>query len=255
MWQASDTTRRTTYLIGLFGSGRRYVSELLIRNLGERAKYFRDGIRVHSGPSPMIYSGHVTTKYLSRGQEVPSTMRHIRESVDSGFADVIFVYRHPLDSLLTNWVWWRTFLRDGRTISGISEIYPNREDLCVDLAQNFSEFEKFAAGSPDFFAPLDGPRFLSLAEFVEETELHLRSATLALRFEDFMIDPVKELSKILRVMSIDLERGGLSAIPPKSSPYVHLTVARTVPQFRDFIGSLNAATRAGITSIGYASIG
>jgi hypothetical protein len=197
MWQASDITHRTTYLIGLFGTGRRYVSELLIRNLGERAKFFCDGIRVHSGPSPMIYSGHVTTKYLSRGQEVPSTMRQILESANSGFADVIFVYRHPLDSLLTNWIWWRTLLRDSRTISGISEIYPNRDDLCTALAENFVEFETFAGGSPEFFAPLGGPRFLSLAEFVEETELQLRSARLALRFEDFMIDPIKELSKIL----------------------------------------------------------
>jgi hypothetical protein len=102
-------------------------------------------------------------------------------------------------------------LRDSRTISGISEIYPNRDDLCTALAENFVEFETFAGGSPEFFAPLGGPRFLSLAEFVEETELQLRSARLALRFEDFMIDPIKELSKILRVMSIDRECGGLSA--------------------------------------------
>ncbi len=135
---------RTAYIIGLFGTGRRYINELLLENIGERAKYFRDGIRLHPGPTPMIYSGHVTAKYPSRAQEVPAVMRAILESVKSGFADLIFVYRHPLDSLLTNWFWWRTYIRDNRTISGISEVYQNTDDLCADLKANFLEFKSFA---------------------------------------------------------------------------------------------------------------
>jgi hypothetical protein len=69
----------------------------------------------------------------------------------------------------------------------------------------FSEFKAFAEGDPDFFAGAPGPRFLSFPEFVEETELHLQSATLTLRLEDFMIDPFKEFSKIVEVMSVDLD--------------------------------------------------
>ena len=59
----------------------------------------------------MIYSGHATMRHVSRGQMPPAVMSHILEAVRSGFADLIFVYRHPLDSLLTNWVWWRTYHR------------------------------------------------------------------------------------------------------------------------------------------------
>ena len=33
---------RTAYVIGLFGTGRSYVNELMLQNIGERAKYFRD---------------------------------------------------------------------------------------------------------------------------------------------------------------------------------------------------------------------
>jgi hypothetical protein len=32
---------RTAYVIGLFGSGRWYINELLQQNIGERANYFR----------------------------------------------------------------------------------------------------------------------------------------------------------------------------------------------------------------------
>jgi hypothetical protein len=255
MWQGSEASYKTTYLIGLFGTGRQYVSELLIRNLGDRAKYFRDGIRLHSSASPMIYSGHVTTKYLSRGQEAPSTMRCILESVAAGFSKVIFVYRHPLDSLLTNWIWWRTYLRDHRVISGITELYASVDELCADLRGNYSEFERFAAGDPGFVGRDEGPRFLSFAEFVEETELHLQSATLAVRLEDFMIDPVHELVKILRVMSVEVETDRLSVIPPRSRAFVHRAAAGTVPQFREFIDSLSPGIRTGIAKMGYGNDG
>ncbi len=244
-------TDRTLYIVGLFGTGRGYINELMLQNIGERAKYFRDGIRLHSGPTPMIYSGHVTTKYPSRAQEVPAVMRYILESVKSGCADLVFVYRHPLDSLLTNWVWWRTYIRDKRTISGISEVYKNTDDLCADLEDKFSEFESFAAGDSKFFSTLPGPRFLSFPEFVEETELHLQSARLALRLEDFMINPRKEFSKILELMSLPIESAHLPLVPPRTKPYGHVAVMERVPQFRDFINGLNGETKTRIANIGY----
>jgi hypothetical protein len=80
------------------------------------------------------------------------------EAVRSGFADLIFVYRRPLDSWLTNWVVWRTYIRDKIFIPGISKVYKNTDDLCADLGQNFSEFKNFAEGDPAFFAGAPGPR-------------------------------------------------------------------------------------------------
>jgi hypothetical protein len=250
--RADEGRDRTTYLIGLFGTGRRYLDDLLVENIGERAKYFRDGIRLHpGGPTPMIYSGHVTIKYPSRGQEVPEVMRSILESVKSGFADLIFLYRHPLDSLLTNWVWWRTYIRDNREVSGISAVYQNTDDLCADLTANFLEFKSFAEGDHDFFAAAPGPRFLSFQEFVEETELQLESNQLTLRLEDFTIDPRKEFSKIMEVMSIDLDLDRLSLARPRATPYGHLAVRERVPEFRNFIDGLDAETRKRIENIGY----
>jgi hypothetical protein len=242
---------RTAYVIGLFGSGRQYTNELIRRNIGERAKYFRDEIRVHSGPTPMIYSGHATIRYVSRAQELPAIAGRVLESVRLGHADLIFIYRHPLDSLLTNWVWWRTKLRDGRTTLGISEVYKSTNDLCTDLELNFSEFETFAQGGPEFFAGLRGPRFLSFQEFVEETELYVQSATLSLRLEDFMTDPLKEFSRIVEVMSVDLDLSRLYLVPPRSMPYGYLAAKEKVPRFRNFISGLDELTKSRIEKLGY----
>jgi hypothetical protein len=242
---------KTAYVIGLFGSGRTYVNELMRHNIGERAKYFRDGIRVHPGPTPMIYSGHATIRHVSRGQELPAVTGRLLESVRLGFSDLIFLYRHPLDSLLTNWVWWRAKLRQDRTILGISEFYKDSNDLCAELERNFSEFQAFAEGDPDFFAGSPGARFLSFLEFVEETELYRQSATLSLRLEDFMTDPLKEFSRIVEVMSVDLDLSRLYLVPPRSMPYGYLAARERVSRFRDFINGLDELTKSRIDKLGY----
>ncbi len=250
-WEGVESRDRTTYVIGLFGTGRKYVNELLLQNLGERAKYFRDTIRLHPGPTPMIYSGHVTMKHVSRAQGEPAIMNRILEDVRAGFAQTIFIYRHPLDSLLTNWVWWREHMRNQAEVYGISEVYKNVNDLCADLEKNFTEFRAFAAGDPGFFTALPGPPFLSLMEFVEETELHLEAATLTLRLEDFFVDPSKEFSKILALMPAGIDSSRLSLPLPRTKPYGHLVVKERSPQFRDFIAGLNPETKDRIERIGY----
>jgi hypothetical protein len=242
---------RTIYIIGLFGTGRRYINEIILQNIGERAKYFRDSIGLHPGPTPMIYSGHATIRHASRDQASPEVMSRILEAVRSRFADSIFVYRHPLDSLLTNWVWWRTYIRDHGRVSGISQVYKSTDDLCADLEQNFLDFKAFAEGDPDFFSATPGPRFLSFPEFVEETELHLQSATLALRLEDFMTDPFREFSKIADIMSVDLDVSRVRVSPPRTKPYGYLAVQAKVPRFRNFIDGLDGETKRRIASLGY----
>ena len=248
---AGRGNERTAYVIGLFGTGRRYINELILQNIGERAKYFRDTIRLHPGPTPMIYSGHATIKHVSRAQELPAVMSRILGAVGSGFADSIFIYRHPLDSLLTNWVWWRTYIRDNRSISGISQAYQNTDDLCSDLDRNFLEFKAFSDGDPDFFAGLQGPRFLSFREFVEETDLHLHCATLTLRLEDFMADPSKGFSRIVEVMSVNPAASPAVTVLPKTRPLGYLAVKEKVPRFKNFIEALDSETVRRIEAIGY----
>jgi hypothetical protein len=242
---------RTAYIVGLFGSGRWYVNELLLQNMGKRANFFRDAIHFHPGPTSMIYSGHATLRHVSHLSHAPELTKLLLEAVQSGIADWIFVYRHPLDSLLTNWIWWRTYLREKRSISGIAEVFKSTDDLCAELEQAFPEFKAFADGDPNCFGTAPGPRFVSFAEFVEETELQRQAASLTLRLEDFVIDPVQEFCRIVEVISADVDLSRLSVPRPRAKPYRYLAVEDKVPQFRNFIDGLNAETKGRIERIGY----
>ena len=244
---------RTAYLIGLFGTGRLYINDLMMQHTGRRAKYFRDTIRLHQRPTSMIYSGHATLKYVSRGQALPAVTRRILDAVRARTADLVFLYRHPLDSLVTNWVFWRTHLRT-RIGLWVGLAYTNLDDLCVDLEKDFAEFESFARGDPAFFAAPRGPRFLTFREFVEETELYLKSATLALRLEDFTSDPAKEFSKIAEVMSVNLDLSRVQIQPPLAKPFRYLALEKAVPRFKAFTDGLDAETKRRIERIGYTSL-
>ena len=241
---------RTAYLIGLFGTGRLYINGLVMQYTGRRAKYFRDTIRHHQRPTSMIYSGHATISHVSRHQALPSVTRLVLEAVRSRIADLIFIYRHPLDSLLSNWVYWRTFLHDKYGVC-ISQVYKKTDDFCTDLDEHFGEFRAFAEGDPSFFAVAPGLPFLSFREFIEETELYLQSATLALRFEDFMTDPAREFSKIAEVMSVDLDLSRVRLQRPLSKPFRYLSVEKEVPRFKAFTDELDAETKRRIERIGY----
>jgi hypothetical protein len=81
---------RTGYVLGLFGTGRWYINEQILQNIGERAKYFKDEICFHPRPTSMIYSSHVTKNYISRGFAQPVGMIRILEAVRLGFADLVF---------------------------------------------------------------------------------------------------------------------------------------------------------------------
>jgi hypothetical protein len=92
---------------------------------------------------------------------------------------------------------------------------------------------------------------LSFAEYVGGTELHLQSATVALRLEDFTINPLKEFSKIVEVMAVDLDLSQLCLPPPRSSPDGYLGGAEQVAQFRNFAKELSEETRRRLEDIGY----
>ena len=242
---------RTAYVVGLYGSGRWYIHALLRQNFGKRAKYIREWICFHQRPTSMIYTGHATMRYASRGQRLPAVTTRILEAVRSRYADLVFVYRHPLDSLLTNWLWWRTYIREKRIIRSIWDIYKTIDDLCGGLEQDFQGFKAFAEGHPSFFSAAPGPPFLSLSQFVEETELYFQSATIALRLEDFAVDPRKEFLRIADVLSVPIDLGALNLPAPRAKPFGYLAVQEKVPLFRDFINGLDLQTKRRIEKIGY----
>jgi hypothetical protein len=242
---------KTAYVIGLYGTGRWYIHALMRQNFGERAKYIRQRIRFHPRPTSMIYTGHATIRYPSRGQRLPCVTRRIFNAVSLGFADVIFVYRHPLDALLTNWVWWRTYLREKRIIGSIWEVYETVDTLCAGLERDFQGFRAFAEGDPNFFSSAPGPPFLTLSEFVEETDLYVQSSTLAVRLEDFTDNPRKEFLRLVDLLSVPIDPKRLHVPVPRAKPYGYRAVREKVPRFRDFLNGLDLQTKRRIERIGY----
>jgi hypothetical protein len=244
-------TDKTAYVIGLYGTGRWYIHDLMRQHLGFRAEFIRQRIRFHPRPTSMIYTGHATIKYPSRGQRLPVVTERILQAVDAGFADLVFVYRHPLDSLLTNWLWWRTYLSEKRIISSIREIYKTTDELCDGLEADFQGFKAFAEGDPNFFAAAPGPPFLSFSQFVEETCLFIQYSTLTLRLEDFADDPRREFLKISKLLSMPVDENSLNVANPKAKPYGYRAIQDNVPKFREFIYGLDSLTKQRIEDIGY----
>ena len=246
----------TIYIVGLFGSGRLYLGDAICKHIGERALHFRDELRHESTPTSMIYSGHMTLRYVSRGLNPPEFANRIVESVRSGAGKMIFIYRHPLDSLLTNWVWWRSYLRAGAIATEhgafISSSFQNLDTLCEIVEQEWASFEAFASGDPAFFADLPGARFLSFAEFVEESVLLFEQATLRLPFEAFMTNPYAALVKVINVISPEMRLSfSVHIRRPQSKPGTHLFVMKGVPRFNEFVNSISPETRRLMLKLGY----
>ncbi len=66
-----------------------------------------------------------------------------------------------------------------------------------------------------------------------------------------MTDPGKEFSKVVRVMSADVDLSRLREAMTKAKLYGFLAVRENVPRFRKFIDGLDALTKSRIKSFGY----
>jgi hypothetical protein len=246
----------TIYVVGLFGSGRLYLGDVICNHIGERARHFRDELRHESTPTAMIYSGHMTLRHVARGLNSPEFANCIVESVRSGAGKMIFIYRHPLDSLLTNWVWWRSYLRAGSIATEhgafISSSFKSLDALCEIVEQEWANFETFAAGDPAFFTDMPGARFLSFAEFVEESVLLFEQATLRLPLEAFMANPYAAFVKVIDVISPEMRLScSLHIRRPQSKPGAHLFVMKSVPRFNEFVRSISPETKRLMLKLGY----
>ena len=255
---ASDniSSTSTIYIVGLFGSGRMYLGDVIRDHIGERALHFRDELRHESTPTPMIYSGHMTLKYVSTGFNPPEFGNRIVASVRSGAGKMIFIYRHPLDSLLTNWVWWRSHVRAGaggpEHGAVISNSFRSLAALCETVEREWSSFEAFAMGDPAFFAALPGARFLSFSEYVEESVALFEQATLRLPLESFTTNPYAAFLKVIDVISPGMRPSCTMYIRrPESKPGTHLVVMKNVPRFNEFVNGINPETKRLMLKLGY----
>jgi len=250
-YRSNADTTLTVYIVGLFGSGRTYVSSIIENHFYERALDFRDELKHESTPASMIYSGRMTLKYPSSEQNSPDVGNRIVQLVSSGTARLIFIYRHPLDSLLANWVWWRSFLfRRDRGVS-ISSSFQSLQQLSEFVDREWGSLEAFALGDASFYGS-SGYRFLSLSEFVEESVLLFERATLNVRFEELAVNPYRAFVRLADVISPEMHvRPSLHIQRPNAKPGAYSFVMKTVPRFEAFVNRLSPETKLLMMKLGY----
>jgi len=213
--------RKPTYIVGLFGSGRLYIKDLIVNSGLEIAYYFRDGMHDYTGAVPVILSGHVTSMYKSAMCRPPDVGRRLFDRAAARLINLVFIYRHPLDSLLTNWAWFREYLRNQKMTSGIAGAYKSEEEFQRTLNDNIHEFFLFCGGSKDFARSLAGAdvdwSFLSLLEFIHETEVFVSHPNVnCFRFEDFKSNPAKEFQRLVSIVAPDLSPESGKVFAPRS---------------------------------------
>jgi hypothetical protein len=250
-WRNSRGRTPTVYIVGLFGTGRTYINAIIETHFYERASDFRDGLEHESTPTSMIYSGHMTLKYSSSEQQPPDFGNRIVESVRSGAGRLILIYRHPLDSLLANWVWWRSFLLGRDLGASISSSFQSLEQLAEFIDREWSSLEAFALGDASFYGS-SGYRFLSFSEFVEESVLLFDQASLRLRFEELKVNPYKAFVRLVDVISPEMRVSpSLHIQRPNAKPGAYLFVMKTVPRFEAFVNRLSPETKLRMAKLGY----
>jgi len=248
--------RKPTYIIGLFGTGRWYLNSLILNSGLEIAYCFLDGINHYYGTVPLILSGHVTSIYETALCGAPAFGRELLSRAAAGLINLIFLYRHPLDSLLTNWAWFRDYLGTGKMTSGIDGAYKAEEKFHRDLNDNIYEFSLFCGGSKDFARIVKGPdanwAFLSLVEFINETEIVVSSPNVhCFRLEDFKSNAAREFKRLLSIVAPDLAPK-LDGVPsPRSLSSRYQSAKQNVNSFRSLIGSLPAHIARRLEAMGY----
>lgn len=246
--------RRPTYLTGLFGTGRAYVAGLLLNSKGSLAYCYRKSWLYYSGPFPLIQTYHATTLHVVAGCMPPDFGNAIVDLAESRLANLIVVIRHPLDALISNWIWWREFSERKLLIRGIIEIEKDGKNFCEILNQNFDDFVLFATSAVDFVLahPGMGHQFLSFEEFLDETLAYIRSPNVHIfRLEDFLVDLRGQHRRLLEIVAPDYCESYATPPLPLVTSSRYKAALENVPRFKHWLDSLPAVVLKKIKEIGY----
>jgi hypothetical protein len=178
-------------VIGLFGTGRTYFSNAFLSN-PTLAPLYQEGLAscgMYASHS-VICSGHATLKHESSFQMAPDqTGELLLRPLSDEFHCILFVKRHPVDSLFSNWAWWRRFCDTGIPHNGaVKEVFGGNRGLIEDIRSNLPAFLKFMAegivpSRPN--DPAEGNRFLSFEQMLDESLAWMEvPAVVSIRFEE-----------------------------------------------------------------------
>ena len=195
----------STVIIGLLGSGRTLLNNILDKSISYQFLK-HEGLENCGFKSriPMIYSGHATLKTVSSFQKNPDfSKKKLIEPLANGCHQMIFMLRHPLDSLFSNYFWWQhCILINSAHSLGISSVYRGLDEFIEKIESDIVSFCHFVETGEITKNNNGFGKFLSLNEFIYETFLWSQVPSMnVFKFEDFLDDYLGQIEKLEILLS------------------------------------------------------
>ena len=255
--------RKPAFINDIGPAGRTYLNGLILNSGLDIAYYLRfsdPGTRgaPYSGAVPVIFTGHTTAIY--EGHYKSSFGRALLDLAAGHLINLIFLYRHPLNSFVSQWAFQHNLSLGKMPAFGISDLYESIEDFYRDLNDNIYEFSLFCGGSKDFIRITQGPAVrtaggtagLSLLEFIHETEAFISNPNVhCFRFEDFVRGPAAEFKRFISIVAPDLTPKFDNVPLPRAVSSRYQSAKENVSSFRALISSLPTEITKRIEAMGY----
>ena len=171
--------------------------------------------------------------------------------MQKGYHQVIFMLRHPLDTLFSNFFWWHHCLSIKNSHSlGISSLYRNLDDFIEFLEINIQDFENFIYTGEITPGNNGFGKFLTFSEFLIETINWMQLNNVhVFKFEDFLVDYDAQIERLEYIFSpIYKYRLTKSRILGKNNNYIYIcqnsnivknTILKNLRKNSKFIYDLN----------------
>jgi len=224
---------KSTIINGAYGTGRHYFN-YLVKSQQRLLPYFRD-CQQYCYPSKFssINSTHAFFTLNTPYSWSDLSDFLIPDSLARSQSMLISVVRHPIDCLISNWIWFFNLVKDHSPYTSIADSTFSNDSILADfISTHFSSLQSFVNGDLlervfdflDFGSCIDhrlrGPCFLSFPTFLEEMKAGVNAAHLSFKFESFSdaLDP--SLIKFYSSLGLDHDEILLDGIePPKAEPY------------------------------------
>lgn len=247
---------KSTAMIGLFGTGRTYLTDLVLSQ-PQIGLLLHHSLHSVGNPSrfPVICSGHATMLRTSSLQHPPAfSEQRLIAPMQTGLHNIVLAVRHPLDALLSNWAWWRHYSQT-RTehLLGINGVFGSTERFCADVEANIEAFTAFATNGDLSKLGIEDMTFLSLEEFLDETLAWMNiEGVQIMRFEDFTEPSGRQFEALNRCF---FPNGDLRLTPvlPRAKPYPYREIVAASSRIKNVLEELlSPSIREKIAHSGYA---
>jgi hypothetical protein len=156
-----------------------------------------------------------------------------------GFHCILFVTRHPVDSLFSNWAWWRRFCDTGiQHQGGVKEVFGGNRGLIEDIRSNLPAFLKFMAEGRVPSLPNDlaeGNRFLSFEQMLDESLAWMGvPGVVPISFEEIH-KHLDTLSKTITNLLTRRPWGSLIFELPASSAFNYRQIFKDYPDIQSLV--------------------